>query len=318
MIKLNNNTIYPVMYHYIVGKENQIFPDLKGISLDNFKKQINYFKKNCNILSQDDFLEILEKKKIPNKPSIILTFDDGYIDHYNHAYPYLSKYKLSGIFYPPVNSTKATIILDVNKIHFILQREKNIKNILKLIIKFYELYTKKKFTSINIRSINLKSRFDNEETILVKRLLQFVLPEKIRNKIVDKIYKILVDIPEKELVKKIYMNKKHIIEMKKDNMSFGLHGVTHRWWSKLSNQDQEFEISESINYLDKMGVLGKNFSASYPNGAFKKSTLSILENKKIAFAFTTKPNGITKRNIKNNLLLPRFDTNDFNSKIKLS
>ena len=39
MIKLNKNAIYPVMYHYIVGKERQIFPDVKGVSLDNFKKQ---------------------------------------------------------------------------------------------------------------------------------------------------------------------------------------------------------------------------------------------------------------------------------------
>ena len=53
------------MYHYIVSKESQIFPDLKGVSLDNFKEQIKYFKKNCNILNQDDFLEILEKKKYP-------------------------------------------------------------------------------------------------------------------------------------------------------------------------------------------------------------------------------------------------------------
>ena len=306
------------MYHYIVSKESQIFPDLKGVSLDNFKEQIKYFKKNCNILNQDDFLEILEKKKIPTRASIVLTFDDGYIDHYKHAFTYLTKYKISGIFYPTVDSTKAKKILDVNKIHFILQKEKNTKNILNLIIKYYELYAKKKFSNINIRSINLKSRFDKKETILIKRLLQFVLPEIIRNKIIDKIYKILVDIPEKELAKKVYMNKKQIIEMKKNNMSFGLHGVTHRWWSKLSNKDQEYEINESINYFDKMGVLGENFSACYPNGAFKKSTLSILENKKIAFAFTTKPNGITKRNIKNNLLLPRFDTNDFNSKIKLS
>ena len=131
------------MYHYIIGKERKIFPDLKGISLDNFKKQIKYFKKNCNILNQDDFLEILEKKKIPTKPSIVLTFDDGYIDHYKHAFTYLNKYKISGIFYPPVNSTKSKKILDVNKMHFILQKEKNTKNILNLIKKYYELYAKK-------------------------------------------------------------------------------------------------------------------------------------------------------------------------------
>lgn len=299
------------MYHYIIGNEYRIFPDLKGLCLKDFKKQIRYFKKNCNVLNQDDFLEILEKKKMPRKPSIILTFDDGYSDHYNNAYPYLCKHKLSGFFYSPIDSAKGKIILDVNKIHFILQREKNTRNILKLIIKYYALFSKKSFSSIDLQSINLKSRFDNKETILIKRLLQFALPEKIRKKIVDKIYKIIVDIPEKEVAKKIYMPKKHMIEMKKNNMNFGLHGVTHRWWGKLSNQDQEFEISQSINYLKKIGVLDKNFSATYPNGSYNNSTLSILGRKKIAFAFTTAPKAITIDNIKNNLLLPRYDTNDF-------
>ena len=144
MIKLNNNTIYPVMYHYIIGNEKRIFPDLKGVSLDNFKKQIKYFKKNCNILNQDDFLEIIKTKKIPTRPSIVLTFDDGYIDHYKHAFTYLYQHKISGIFYPPVDSTKAKKILDVNKIHFILQKEKNTKIILNLIKKYYEMYAKKK------------------------------------------------------------------------------------------------------------------------------------------------------------------------------
>ena len=64
MIKLNSNTICAVMYHYIIGNEHRIFPDLKGLSFNDFKKQIRYFKNNCNVLNQDDFLEILEKKKI--------------------------------------------------------------------------------------------------------------------------------------------------------------------------------------------------------------------------------------------------------------
>ena len=67
MIKLNSNAIYAVMYHYIIGNEYRIFPDLKGLCLKDFKKQIRYFKKNCNVLNQDDFLEILEKKKNTQK-----------------------------------------------------------------------------------------------------------------------------------------------------------------------------------------------------------------------------------------------------------
>ncbi len=39
---------------------------------------------------------------LPEKP-IILTFDDGWIDHYTVVYPLLQKYCMVGTFFPPVN-----------------------------------------------------------------------------------------------------------------------------------------------------------------------------------------------------------------------
>ena len=95
MKKLNikDFTINIVMYHYVREIKNSKYPNLKGLEFKNFKNQINFFLRNFNILSDDDFKEILSNKKIPSKPSIILTFDDGYIDHYKYVYPYLRKKK---------------------------------------------------------------------------------------------------------------------------------------------------------------------------------------------------------------------------------
>ena len=86
---IKNHNIGIVMYHYIRPIKKSLYPNLKGLEFNNFKKQINYFKNKYDILNFDDFLEILKTKKIPKKPCIILTFDDGYIDHYNYAFPYL-------------------------------------------------------------------------------------------------------------------------------------------------------------------------------------------------------------------------------------
>ena len=73
------------MYHYVREIKNSNYPNLKGLEFNQFKKQIDYFKKNFNILNNDDFSDILVNKKIPNKKSILLTFDDGYKDHYNYV-----------------------------------------------------------------------------------------------------------------------------------------------------------------------------------------------------------------------------------------
>ena len=67
MIKTNDNNIYIVMYHYVREIKNSKFPNLKGLEFEDFKKQINYFIKNFNIISHSDLVEILNTKKIPKK-----------------------------------------------------------------------------------------------------------------------------------------------------------------------------------------------------------------------------------------------------------
>ena len=59
MVKITNNKIYIVMYHYIRDLKKSDHPNLKALELTEFKKQINFFIKNFNVLNYFDFLEIL-------------------------------------------------------------------------------------------------------------------------------------------------------------------------------------------------------------------------------------------------------------------
>ena len=57
----------------------------------------------------------------------MLTFDDGFIDHYKYVFPHLLEKKIKACFYPPIQVIKNKTVLDVNKIHFILEKEQNRK-----------------------------------------------------------------------------------------------------------------------------------------------------------------------------------------------
>ena len=39
-----------IMYHYVRNFKNSLFPNIKGLDIDEFKFQINYLKKNYNII----------------------------------------------------------------------------------------------------------------------------------------------------------------------------------------------------------------------------------------------------------------------------
>tara|TARA_B100001971_G_C18203216_1_gene545936 strand:- start:360 stop:1301 length:942 start_codon:yes stop_codon:yes gene_type:complete len=311
MIKTSKNNIYIVVYHYVREIKKSKNPNLKGLEFSDFKKQIKFFLQNFNILSNEKLVEIIKTKKIPRKKSIFLTFDDGYVDHWKYVYPYLKEKKITGNFYPPVCAIKNKKVLDVNKIHFILEKEQNRKKILNHIFKLIRKYTNKSEDDLNIDKINTVSRFDDKETTLIKRLLQTHLPLKIREKITNDIFKSILNYDEKDFAKKIYMNKNHLIEMNKNNMTIGSHGYNHFWWKNINYKDQLLEIKKSIEYFKKIRVFNENFSVCYPYGSYNLKTLKILKSFNVKFALTTKVNSLSKNNINKNFELPRFDTNNF-------
>ena len=311
MIKTIKNNIYIVMYHYVRNVKKSKYPNLKGLEFTEFKKQISFFKKNFNFLSNSQFIEILNSKKIPKKKSILLTFDDGYRDHYEYVFPFLKKQDLSAVFYPPIMCIRNKAVLDVNKIHFILAKEENRDKILDLIFLYVKKILNKNPHQIGIEKINLLSRYDDKKTILIKRLLHNHLPLPYRKKIVDKIFKHIVNYSEEEFSKILYMNNNNIQELYKNNFSIGTHGYNHYWWEKINKNEQEIEIKKSINYFKKIKVFDKNFSVCYPYGSYNLQTLNLLKKYKIKFALTTRVGSVNKKNIKNVYELPRFDTNDF-------
>lgn len=312
-VKIENSTISVVMYHYVREVKKSRYPNLKALEYSNFKNQINFFRKNFNILSNNDFNEIISTKKIPLKPSVFLTFDDGYIDHYKYVFPYLKKKKIKANFYPPTKVIQNKTILDVNKIQFIIEREQNSKKILKEIDYLLIKEGKKPISDEDRKKINLNSRFDDKETTLVKRILQHYLPQKLREKITNLLFKKILNISVKDFSKSLYMNKKQIKEMYNESMSFGLHGDYHYWWKYLRKNDQEKEIKNSINYFKKIKLDINSPSVCFPYGSYNKETLKLLIKYNISYALTTKPGIISNKNLTKTFTYPRLDTNDFPS-----
>ena len=317
-INFQNNSINIVAYHYVREIRKSKFPNLKGIEYSNFKKQINFFKNNFNIISAEDLIEILDKKKIYKKPCLLLTFDDGYNDHYKYVFPLLVKEKIKGCFYPPLNIFKEKV-LNVNKIHFILEKCQDKMKLLNTL----NCYLKKSF-NLNIdnhylKKININSEinfsaipeYDDENTILIKKLLQKNLPENIRNKSCDYLFNKFVKIELKSFSKKLYLNMKQIKEMNKAGMHFGCHGVNHVRWKSLTFNQQKNEIQQSKKFFNLKKINTKNFSVCYPWGSYNYNSLKVLKKLDIKFGLTSNY-GNFKINLKvNKFKLPRFDANTF-------
>ena len=109
-----------VMYHYVRPLAQSKYPKIKGLEFSKFKSQLDYIQNNYSVITAKELVSTKQGIGVlPDNP-ILLTFDDGYSDHYKYVAPELHKRELSGLFFPPSSSVEERKILDVNKIHLIL------------------------------------------------------------------------------------------------------------------------------------------------------------------------------------------------------
>ena len=310
MHKFENNSITIIMYHYVRNLKNSKYPNLKAFELSNFRKQIKYLNNKYNVLRLDQLLQILKDRKIPKKPSILLSFDDGYTDHLQVG-EYLSKYNLEGFFYIVGSACKAEKMMDVNKIHFIMEKEQDTYKLIKLVLNYYKKFTGSELNLKLIKKILLKEKnynyFDNFDVFFLKCLLRVGIKTKVRQKILNKLFKDIINDDEKSFAKKLYLNKKQIIEMKNCGMNFGIHGYEHMPLGYLNKSKQKEQFDKSINFIKFVKQKIEHTSVCYPNGVYNKNTLKLMKQYNFAFGLTTNPGLVNHKNISNKLELPRID-----------
>jgi peptidoglycan/xylan/chitin deacetylase (PgdA/CDA1 family) len=73
---------------------------------------MDYLVRNYRVVSLDEISDFLEgKRRLPIK-SVAITFDDGYLDNYVNAYPYLKKYRLPATIFIATAYLQKKMLLD--------------------------------------------------------------------------------------------------------------------------------------------------------------------------------------------------------------
>ncbi len=96
-------TNIPIIYYHSVGIKHHAWrKNFLTLELTFFEDQLKYFSRHYNVITLKDYWKIRNGLKEPVKNAIVLTFDDGYLDNWQNAYPLLKKYGLKGtIFVSP-------------------------------------------------------------------------------------------------------------------------------------------------------------------------------------------------------------------------
>lgn len=281
------------MFHYVTENFNYYHFDKN--KFEEVVKNLSLTNKIINLKELKKLYQ--ENEKIPDS-YVMLTFDDGTIDHYKYVYPILKKYNVPGVFFVCSNIVNKKN-LNIQLIHQILSKCR-IDDI------YIELQNFIFENNIEFKDncIVDKSSYAWKE-IYVKKMIQTILPEEYSNKILNKLinkYNIPSDF------EKLYMSIENMLEMKANNMDFGCHTKSHKRLSYLIKDEQIDEIKENMQILFDNKIIDKHdvLSLAYPFGDYNIKTIEILKSLNYDFAFTTKEENVYKIS---KYELPRIDCN---------
>lgn len=302
-----------VMYHYVRDLEHSRYPGIKGLPLDLFVEQLDYIQRHYIVMRPEDVIaEAKSKRESLPRNAIVLTFDDGYRDHYDNVFPVLFERGLSAMFFPVVKAVADHQLLEVNKIHFILASVEDPARLLPDLFEMLDEHRAQFGLESNeayYQRLAVANRFDPPEVIFVKRLLQHELPEPLRNVITQQLFKRFVSVDEATFAQELYVSEAQLKVMIGCGMYVGSHGANHLWLDKVDPEQQAREVDASLEFLGRLGARVDDWVMCYPYGAYNDTLLKILRARKCAMGLTTEA-AIADLGTHDPLLLPRLDTND--------
>ena len=91
-------------YHRVVGElrleSERALPTL-NIAKETFRKHLDVLCESHDVVRLDEALDVLSGKRSAARDLAVITFDDGYRDVYDHAFPLLRERKLPAVVYVP-------------------------------------------------------------------------------------------------------------------------------------------------------------------------------------------------------------------------
>jgi peptidoglycan/xylan/chitin deacetylase (PgdA/CDA1 family) len=300
------------MYHYVRDLRRTRYPDIAALQTEAFRGQVDYIQRHFDVISARDLMGAVEEDmSLPDRPAL-LTFDDGYLDHFTQVFPILDDAGIPAAFFPPAKSILERTVLDVNKVHYILasasQPGEVVARVETLMQKGQHEFDLDPVEQYRSR-LAVPGRYDAAETVYVKRLLQRELPHALRRRITDDLFREFVDVDESVLAEELYMTLDQARTLARNGMYIGSHGYDHSWMDHLTPEEQKRDVARSLEFLDAVGTPLNRWMMCYPYGSHNATLRAIVREEGCVVGLATHVD-LASLGTDDPLALPRIDTND--------
>ncbi len=272
------NRVLILTYHRILPKQvsAESFSHNSIIVNDSlFEQQLLFLKRHFNIASIKSFNTQLQKSSVFDKPTCLITMDDGWIDNYQYAFPLLNKLQVPAIIFLPIEyigenklfwqerlsrALYEVSLLDSEKARLFLKKIN--------LTELAELPKKMRKPVIHDFIIDLKQQSYTDIQLIIDHLKEITNFDDIPNDI-DR-----------------YLNWKQVTEMSQAGIDFGSHACSHRILTRISENEVRDELNRSAIRIREIND-DIPLTIAYPNGNSNQSVQKITKQSGYQLAFGT-------------------------------
>lgn len=112
-----------LMYHRVVDPQSIPYPLQPGMYVrpSTFHEHMHYLARHAHVLSLDELLDFFSRGAPPPKKSVVITFDDGWLDNFHHALPILDELGLPATVFLPTAFVGTTQLFWTDKLAWSLR-----------------------------------------------------------------------------------------------------------------------------------------------------------------------------------------------------
>lgn len=257
-VKKTNGFHYQVLLYHRVNDEKN--PISGSIPVKVFRKQMEVLSRYFNVLTLEELVNLSLRREIPPK-AIAITFDDGYRDNYENAFPILKQFRL------PATIFLATGAIDSNTPiwHDLV----------------FDAFRRTKVDFVSVGGKDYPLRTSIERHLAVNAFRQYLRAFNFHDW--DNLIRQLITKLEIKEKQNCFGSEKlswlEIEEMSKNDITFGAHTVTHPILTRMSLAEATEEIKASKEAIEeKLRSPVRVFA--YPNGRqddFNESIKQVLK-----------------------------------------
>jgi peptidoglycan/xylan/chitin deacetylase (PgdA/CDA1 family) len=249
------------------------------ISRAMLERQLDWLGRRYRFVSLDELGAQLESGRPFEKPVAAITFDDGYRNVYDHAFPLLQRKGIPSAVFVVTDLIGTSRLQIYDKLYFLLARAFST-----WCSAPQELVRRLQSLGIALPGMGQMHTFAGDPYIAMRSLIT-VLPQTELHRIMRAI-EADVEIQESELQEHHTLSWDMLEEMHRAGMIIGSHTETHALlinepWPRVLDQ-----MENSKHALEnRLGITVRHFA--YPNGSFNAAVVGAVAQAGYRFAYTT-------------------------------